>query len=151
MSLHITNAGSATSVPSTTSRQLPKALLGQSKGGHARNSLIKILHTTRMAGGGLESETSWSPGTMHAFPSQALQGQMTRNEFGPCSYGRAVRSWGEGQRALASISPSLAFSWPSSASLLGPLIHFISKHSILSDLWSSLIQHLLLNCSSSSL
>lgn len=54
MCLRISNARSATSVPSAASRQLPKALLGQGKGGHARNSLIKILHSAGMAGGGPE-------------------------------------------------------------------------------------------------
>lgn len=58
MSLHTANARSATSVPSTASRQLPKALLSWAKGAHARNSLIKILHAAGMAGGGLESEPS---------------------------------------------------------------------------------------------
>lgn len=58
MCLQISNARSATSVPSTASHQLPKALLGQGKGGRARNSLIKILHAASMAGGGPESEPS---------------------------------------------------------------------------------------------
>lgn len=61
MPLHIANAGSAISVPSTASHQIPKALLGQDKEGHARNSLIKILHTAGTAGGGLESEPSLVP------------------------------------------------------------------------------------------
>lgn len=59
MSLQISNARSATSVPSAASCQLPKALLGKGKGGHARNSLIKILLAASMAGGGPESEPSW--------------------------------------------------------------------------------------------
>lgn len=59
MCLRISNARSATSVLSAAFHQLPKALLGQGKGGHARNSLIKILHSAGMAGGGPESEPSW--------------------------------------------------------------------------------------------